>query len=140
MRWTHSQEHTHSFYIERENEEIVPRHYNRFQMVLEERTDSKHQKKPVILWWGERTRKGSFASSITSPHSAVQENQQRLGIPSEAICLSNNQWWIDEWICNQRQCINFTLYPLPYCMFTLARIKSRVACSLCLKQPLLLVR
>lgn len=40
----------------REAEELIPSHYNRFQMVLDDRWDSKHQRKSVIVWWGERER------------------------------------------------------------------------------------
>jgi len=39
--------------VQWEAEELIPSHNNRFQMVLDDRRDSQHQRKSVILWWGE---------------------------------------------------------------------------------------
>lgn len=77
IRIIHSQEHKQCNFMERETEEHVPRHYNRFQMVLEDGADSKHQRKSVILWWGENGREReswvSGNSSITSPQMVTDK-------------------------------------------------------------------
>lgn len=139
----------------KQTEELVPRHYNRFQMVLEDGADSKHQRKSVIVWWGEngweragweRTTAGTLPSQAhTVPFRKKKTTKTEQHRGNTVSCLPNCNGWIDGQICIQKVLWLLlstlcNLCPLPYIHISTHHI-SCIVCSLSLvgvKQLLLL--